>query len=204
MKRLIVLFAAVAVLAPSVARAGDWHHSLLDAVASDVAGHPSYVYCEDSWPEWYYFGFSQNVGGVTAPGRTLWVFVNPRQCETLQALANHEDVGSYYAASALLTLVHEAVHQRGGVYANPADPAVEGLTDCTAIPLIPSIVSRFFGIPATISQSYSVTLSKRVKGKLVRWVEIRFRQVPNPWMSMLVRDVLRWHRIKPAQYQGNC
>lgn len=201
MKRSLIIAAltAASLVAVPVATAADWHNNTLDQYASAVAGHATSVYCEDSWVEWYSFGANQGIFGFTNP-RIPVVYVSPRQCETLQALAYHEDVGTYYAASAMLTLAHEGVHQRG-VYD-------EGAADCTALPLLPGLATQFFGVPQTISEAYTkyIYKTKRIGKKLVRSVKTRvaYRSVANPWLTRLSSDALRWHRAKPAQYQGNC
>jgi hypothetical protein len=206
-RRILTLLALVAALAlASTARAGDRHLPLLDSIAAEIAGHPTPVYCEDSLAEWVYIG-AANASGFTRPGVSPWVYLSPRQCETLWALATHENVGTYYASSAILTLAHEATHQRGGIYANPSDPATEGLTDCAALPLVPTIATRWLGVAATLEETYIATVRRRVAKRPARWVLVavaRTRTVPNPWLTQLATDALRWHRSKPAAYQGSC
>lgn len=200
---ILVLCVVLALVLPRWAKAADARTPLLDAVATAVAGHATYAYCEDSLAEWVAIG-AANANGFTRPGVSPWVYLSPRQCETLRALANREDVGTYYASSALLTLVHESIHQRGGIYADPTSAAVEGLTDCAAIPLVPGIAVSYFGVPATVTEAYTATVRRRVHRRLVTSTEVRLRAVPNPWLTRLAVDVMRWHRSKPAAYQGTC
>lgn len=197
MMRRIFLAALVAslVLAPS-AVAADWSLPNADAAATAVAGHPVHVYCESSWTEWVNYFEPQGTDGTAVNGFTSIaspvVYVSPRQCETLHAVAASEDVGTYYAASALLTLVHESVHQRG--------ISDEGVTDCTALPLVPGVATSFFGVPATVLARQLVRVRSHHRWRLVA----RSVSVPNPWLLRLAVDALRWHRSKPAAYQGTC
>jgi hypothetical protein len=207
MLRRLLLVLGVALVAlglVNAARASDRHLPLLDAIAGEVAGHPVPVYCEDSWAEWFAFSAGDGTAGFTRPGYSPWVYVSPRQCETLWALANHENVGTYYASSAILTLAHEATHQRGGTYAVVGDPATEGRTDCAALPLVPTIATRWLGVPATIIETYIAKVRRRVSKRWVLVAVARERTVPNPYLTALAADALRWHRSKPANYQGGC
>lgn len=232
--RLAVIGAAL-LIAPA-AHADNSPHPVLDAVATAVAGKPVTVYCENSWYDWIMFFADQGIDGSGINGFTSLsrpvVYVSPRQCETLHALINREDVGTYYAATALLTLVHEAVHQRG--------VADEGMADCTALPLVPQLAASHFTIPATVAaqrivttqeqqivtvdEQRVVTTSRRVRrnGKWVTVKESRVvtvpvqrtitvnvssvvtEQVANPWLAQLAMDARRWHRSKPPEYQGSC
>lgn len=209
-RNLISVVFAVLALAP-VASASDWHDNTLDAAASSIAGHTVPVYCEDSWIEWYnVFRADQNVAGFTNPSRSPWIYVSPSQCSSLHALVNHEDVGTFYAATSLLTLAHEAVHQRGGEFANctSANSGCEGRTECAAIPLVPTLVTQFFGIPPTVTEQYTVpVIKKRKVGKrVIRYTTtvVRYRSVSNPWLARLATDVQRWHQIKPDVYRAFC
>ena len=115
-----------------------------------------------------------------------------------------QSVGTYYAASAIVTLAHEAVHQRG--------IADEGLTDCTALPLVAGLAVKYFGITETVTERYlvpktikrTVTVAKKKKTVTVRTTVQATRTVPNPWFQQLKVDTVSWHKAKPAEYQGNC
>ena len=181
---------------------------VFDQIATEVAGKPVTVYCENDWYPWIKAFEAAGMNGGWVNGFTsqdvATVFVSPRQCETLWALNNRESVGTYYAASALFTLAHEAVHQQGIID--------EGVTDCTAMPLVAGIAVRYFGITETITQQYLVpkTIKRTVKvGKKKKTVTVRTsvaatRSDPNPWFEGLKTDILRWHKSKPAEYQGTC
>jgi hypothetical protein len=219
-RRLIVAVISLSFVASAhAATSADRHNVLFDQVATQVAGHPVTVFCEDDWADWLVTNEGVANNGFTNVA-VPEVFISPRQCETLQALADHEDVGTYFAASALLTLVHEAIHQRGILD--------EGVTDCTAIPLVAGVATQFFGIPATVDEistvSRRVTSSKRVK--VSRRIKVKGRYVtaagyttitrsvpvvtsvttavPNPWLDRLAIDLEVWHRSKPVAYQGTC
>lgn len=209
MRWALLLIVVAFVALPATALGGNSADQRLDAAASEVAGKPVPVWCENSWADWIHFGDSVSqdwtwVSGFTVPSAGPTVYVNPRQCETLHALLNGENVGTYYAASALLTLAHESVHQRGVLN--------EGETDCTALPLVPGLAVSRFGIASMVSQSYTATTVRRfvrkVRGKrvVIRVVQrvVRWRTVKNPYLDRLAADALRWHRSKPPEYQGNC
>lgn len=208
MKGPAVIAAVIALAIPATGAAENLAHPTLDAVATAVAGKPVSVYCETDWFVWIkaFESVGENGGNVNGFTNleTPIVFVSPRQCETLHAMLEGWDVGAYYASSALLTLVHEAVHQRG--------ITDEGVTDCTAIPLVQGIATNSFKIPATVSQTYLVPVSKqvvfRVNGKrVVKTVTTqakRTRVVANPWLTELAAEVLAWHKSKPPEYQGGC
>jgi hypothetical protein len=105
-----------------------------------------------------------------------------------------------WASSALLTLAHEAVHQRG--------VTDEGVTDCTALPLVPGLATKFFGIPATVEQTVTATKTIVVRiGKRSKRVRVSYaktKSVPNPYLTKLEADAVRWHRLGGPAYQGNC
>jgi hypothetical protein len=184
-----------AAVSPAPASAQNQPNAKLDAVAADVAGHRSTVWCETSWPDWLATVAredpssgeiaAEGVNGFTVIEKPV-VYVSPRQCETLSAAIEfgHRQVGSYYLASAMLTLVHEAVHQRGVLD--------EGVADCTALALLPRVATRFFGYNATSR------VVVRVHGRLVR------RTVADSALADLLRFASAWHRSKPAAYQGRC
>lgn len=207
MKKVLLLVALMGVGAGS-AGAANLPNPVFDQIASEVAGKPVSVYCETDWFVWIkaFESIGVNGGGINGFTNlsTPTVFVSPRQCETLWALHARENVGTYYAASAVFTLAHEAVHQRG--------ITDEGVTDCTAMPLVAGIAVRYFGIAEFVTQTYlvpktikrTVVVGKKKKTITVRTMEQATRQVPNPWFEQFKADTLRWHKAKPAEYQGSC
>lgn len=200
--RLRLLLVALVVFAGSAsARAANQPNALFDRVATAAAGKPTAVHCENSWDVWVANGLG-DVNGVVFHGYDV-AFISPRQCETLWALAWGENVGSYYAASALLTLLHEAMHIRGVVD--------EGEADCLALPLVgPTAVA--FGVPETVTveqqQRGTRTVTRRVGKRILRFtvptVTLVQVSVPNPYLARIVSDAMRWHRSKPPEYQGGC
>jgi len=208
MKKSIVLAVLAVAIHAGVANAENQSNSVFDQIATDVAGKPVTVYCEDDWYPWIKSFEEDGLNGTYVTGFTFpdtpIVFVSPRQCETLWALHERQSVGTYYAASAIFTLAHEAVHQRG--------IADEGLTDCTALPLVAGLAVKYFGITETVTERYlvpktikrTVTVAKKKKTVTVRTTVQATRTVPNPWFQQLKVDTLRWHKAKPAEYQGTC
>ena len=203
-----VMAVVAAALLAGTASAASQPNPVFDQIATEVAGKPVAVYCENDWYPWIKYFESDGVNGAVVNGFTFpdvpTVFISPRQCETLWALHNRESVGTYYAASAIFTLAHEAVHQRG--------IADEGVTDCTAMPLVAGIALKYFGITETITQQYlvpktikrTVTVGTKKKTITIRTSVEASRAIPNPWFEQLKTDTVRWHKAKPAEYQGTC
>jgi hypothetical protein len=211
MKKLIIgLLAclAVAVAAVPVASADNWSESKLDTAATTIAGHPTQVWCEDSWSAWIHLGDSveQNWDGLY--GFTFMddpvVYINPDQCLQLHLLLAGGDVGTANASMALLTLAHEASHQAG--YAD------EGDAECHALPLLDDLAVGYFGVPATASVPYTASVKKKVGVRVnghtvVRTVTtktVKYKRVRNPWLTRLERDAQIWHDIAPAEYRTKC
>jgi hypothetical protein len=210
---VVVAVVTAAILAatagPAAAsKSSNWPLAQLDAASSAVAGHPVQVWCEGSWGDWIHLGDSVGVDFGTVFGFTNLddpvIYINPDKCETLHALVSNYDVGTYHASIAILTLAHESVHQRG--------ISDEGVTDCTALPLVPDLAVNYFGYPETVAQtkivSYTKTVVKRVNGKRVT-IKVRAQKavkvtVANPELAWLAEDALAWHRSLPAEYQGTC
>ena len=151
----LVLACAAGLLTAGTASAANWSDGRLDAVASQIAGKPVRVHCEDSWYEWINAGEEAGedwsyVNGFTALVEPV-VYINPGRCETLHALLElgPRGVGVFHAAGAVKTLVHEAVHQRGVTN--------EGETDCTALSLVDDVAVRSCGYKRTERVAYTVT-----------------------------------------------
>ena len=202
MTKYLLLFAVLATLlaAPaSAAPAPD--NATLDAAASWVAGHPVTVSCELDWPTFLAEAQAHGltgVGGFTSylqDGSTV-VYVAPDVCEQLLALDARKDVGTFFAADALLTLTHESVHQRG--------VADEGVTDCTALALIQSVATKFFGVPPTTTSPAVKQVWRRLAGRRVRVPVVYRRATANPFLAQLQVDAQLWHDAKPQEYRGSC
>lgn len=203
-------------ISAAAAAAANRPNSIFDLAASEVAGKPVSVWCENSWVAWIQMrqaaGLSPEGTGFTRAGGAPIVYLSPEICFSLYSLLARESIGTYHAARALLVLAHEAVHQRGIVN--------EGEADCTALPLLPGLAVRHFGVAETIAEPYTVknsrwlTLTRTVKidgrrVKLSRRVKVTSttvatRQVANPWLARLATDAHRWHASSPAEYQGGC
>lgn len=200
MKRHLTLALAVAILAIApVAAAANNPSTQLDVIATSVAGKPVTVWCETSWPSWLNLAAQNGVteaGGFTYIGGAPVVYVAPDVCVELHALADHEDVGAFFAAEALRILAHESVHQSG--------VSNEATTDCKAVSLVPTLATKFFGVPAKVTQRRIVLAWRRLAGRRVRVPTVQTRMVPNPYLARLKAAALKWHDAQPAQYHGDC
>jgi hypothetical protein len=163
LRRFLTAVLAVCALAfTASATAGNWQDGKLDQIASSVAQRPVSVWCESSESDWIHTGdhFGQNwdsLFGFTSL-TTPVVYVNPRECATLHALVGGEDVGSYWGSIAMLTLIHEATHQR-------LSSGDEALVECSALKLLPTVAQAGFSVPTTVAQKYvaSRTVASRAR-----------------------------------------
>jgi hypothetical protein len=201
------------------ARAADVNDPRLDAVASSVAGHDVHVWCEDDYGKWEVAA----LGYTYDPAYTHTVWIHPWVCRTLEDQLN----GGVYPddsmgfpkgtpvimmalAESVHTLVHESVHQIGGQYSDctVADKSCEGRTDCKALTLDEEVVTRYFGVPATVQQQTTkwVTHRTKVHG---RWrathvmVQI-LTTVRNPDLDVFKAYIWQFHRSLPPQYRDGC
>ena len=208
--RFIVLAAAifaVVFLCARTAAAADNPSPTLDAVATSVAGHAVHVYCENDPAQWTH----QGAWGFTySPQYVNTVWIHPWICETLHDRLDGKPVTLNAIAMAIHVVVHESVHQRGGVFAdcNGADLSCEGRTDCMALTLDPGVAETFFSYPRTVTTMVKKTVTKTVKKKGKR---VRVRHIVSvPW-TVPSQDMLdiQWywtqmHRGLPVEYQGGC
>ncbi|MDE2098614.1 MAG: hypothetical protein KGL39_15275 [Patescibacteria group bacterium] len=195
---LLPLCGTLLLVTAGAAQASNSPDLTLDTAASYVAGHAVTVWCETDWAAWLSMEQQNGVseaGGFTHIGTPV-VYVAPDVCEELHALIDRRDVGSFFAADAVLTLAHEAVHQRG--------VADEGAADCAALSLVKDVATTFFGIPKTVPQRYIELATRRVAGKRVRVPTLKTRQIINPYLVQLQQDAQLWHDAKPAAYRGSC
>jgi hypothetical protein len=199
----LIFYAALTVGAHN-ARAANWPLAQLDQIGTSLSGKPVNVYCEDSWSPWeaFWAQFGEDgtyIAGFTYPFTGSTLFVSPKICETLHALLGNEDVGTYYAADAILVLTHEATHQR----LHSGDEAV---VECNALKVFPDVARDYFHVPTTISEQYLASVVRKVKvGKKVKRVTVkvlRYRTVANPYYTRLVVDAHRWDAAMPVQYHG--
>jgi hypothetical protein len=197
MRRLALAFVVVLLLALAWAGRGAaaYQDPRINAVASSVSGKPITASCAADSREWAQFqttaGFKTEQDGFTFVGQAPIIYLAPRVCQTLMALlgAPRFDVGPYWAALAIKVLIHESVHQRG--------ITDEGITDCTALPLVPTYAVSSFGYPAKVTK-YVYTKTKLGTFKRAK------KTVPNPELAKLAYWALQWHRAQPANYQGGC
>jgi hypothetical protein len=201
---VVVALIALALAGASAATAADWHLARLDAVASSVAGHPVSVYCEGSRAEWVdverhmgfdgdsLAGFTFNPGVDDPFGNLNMVYIEPSACEALHvysamgwgAIGAANDAGLRPLGTAGLTLVHEAVHQRG--------VSDEGQTECAAYRMMPTLWTSQFG----------------VKPKIWTWARVGRRMVhrfvANPTYTRLMAWTKADHNSLPSQYRTVC
>lgn len=193
---LLVLVVGVVTLWVTAPARGAYQEPGLNAAASAVAGHAVIASCAATDAEWAQFetvpGFPFEVDGFTYASKDNVIYLSPRVCQTLTALEDplkRNEVGPYWAALAIKSLVHESVHQRGVLD--------EGVTDCTAVTLVSEVAVRSFGYPAT-SKVYVYTKTKAGTYRRTS------KTVPNPVLARLTFWASQWHRAMPAIYQGGC
>ena len=212
MKRAAILglvalaFAATAATASATLQ----HDPRLDAVATDVAGFPLTVYGEDdpaAWAADAAGGASSDPTGFTYLDRPV-VYLSPPMWAALESV---EGSGvtlpfSIDVPLAILTLIHESDHQR-------LHSADEGRVEACAIAAFPSVLSRDFGIPATVTTTRRrVVYSRRrvkVHGRYVtrRVARTVSTSVPsaNPIYALLVQEAQEIYATEPPPYStGVC
>jgi hypothetical protein len=201
------------VLFAGTANATNRSHATLDAITSEIAGHPLNVWCEDNEYDWFVTlrapinvnGFMYFYTNTSTPYNNV-VYLSPRQCERVHLAlgSGYPDAGLAPTIGVVFTLVHEAVHHRG--------IKDEGVTDCTALPFVVPMMEKYFGLTRTITanvqQSYTKIIRRKVKGKWYNFKDRAVRMVtttiPNPDFAKAEAWALAYHRAKPAAYQGNC
>lgn len=206
---LLSLLALATASAPALA--GNQPHPALDAIASRVAGRPVTVQCESSQTDWNVTiaaieGSPSRAGGYVRGVDSSVVYLSPTECLPLhRALsAGYRRAGIYPLTSAIFTLAHEAVHLRG--------ITDEGVTECTALPLVTELAVGHFGVPRTVTQTSTRIVQKwverRVQGtsKRIRVaVAVTTRtRVPNPDLALIQETAVELHRGRSAEYQGDC
>ena len=207
------LFASAA-LASSAANRPD---SRLDVAASSVAGHPINVWCEDNANDWA-TGPAPTVWGYTyPPPASNTINVSPWICDTLHAILDKKpDLAMHDVAAAIHTLVHESVHQRGGVYGDcyangPDDRGCEGRTDCMALTLDVAVAVDFFGFARTITTPIAATYKWVWRTRHGRHKHVRVIRTiaststsDNPEIASFRWYTHAIHNGLPVQYQGDC
>lgn len=193
---LVALVLVLALLLVASARAGNAPDPRLDAVATEIAGHPVNVHCEAEPAAWAEIVAVAFPGAPFSPDRLQGfayyggpvVYLSPANCLTLRAELKAELPAGLlrFTGEALMTLLHESVHARGVVD--------ERETDCIALGLLRHYATNLLLIPARVYVSKRVSRVKRVKVK-GRWVRrtIRVRVrvlVPNPRLANLIAGVV--------------
>ena len=211
MKLLAATIAALAVAATaSAASATLQHDPRLDAVATDVAGFPLTVYGEDDPAAW-----AQESAGMSVVDPTGFtridqpvVYLAPPMWSALEQV---ETTGVQLPFSldvpfAILTIVHEAEHQR-------MRSTDEGRVNACAIAAFPSVLSRDFGIPATVTTTRRrVVYSRRRVRVHGRYVTRRVSRTvstsvtsANPIYVLLVQEAQEIYATEPPPYStGVC
>lgn len=122
----------------------------LNAASSWVAGHPVTVQC--SKLQWH--AAADPIGydgedGFTYIGTPI-TYVRPYLCAALDKGWTEMQDGEDYV-DAVLTVTHEAVHQRG--------ISNESITECTAYHMALTVAIKFFHLPAHNAQAISYFIS---------------------------------------------
>jgi hypothetical protein len=216
---LICLLVALAFTGVAKARAAEVPNALYDQVATEVAGHPVHAWCENDPVAWRAmetavgYGPTEEADGYTyPPDFTAYapvVFIAPAPCAALTGLETGQPPFDAWAtARGIRTLLHESVHQRGGIF--DTDPAgtflYEGRTDCEAVRLMPTYVPRF-GIAPTVTTVVVTHHRKRVHKHWRRWTTTQTVVQPNPLYDEVLKDAQLQHDsvAKSApQYKGDC
>jgi hypothetical protein len=211
-KRVLLMCLAALVLAAPAA-AVNRPHATLNQIASEVAGKPVTAWCEDNYLTWdsMVAASSRNAQiGATVAGYTYLhapvVYLSPSTCETLHLALTYgyKELGLYHSTRAMFTLVHEGVHQRG--------IGDEGVTDCTALPLVVPMMDKYLGLDKTEPSLTVRKVMRNVRRKIGgKWRTISVQssvvgetQVTNPDYARIGAWATTIHKSKPAAYQGNC
>jgi hypothetical protein len=195
----------------------------VDEIGSNIAGTSVQVLGEDDWNEWASFlpGVdSRVVLGVTypfAPSSSVLfhkIFINPDLWPMLSqaAVRGAEGSGSsrYMTAMAIMTLTHEACHQR-------LTSLDQSRVNACAIKAFPDVLSREFGVQPTVTTVNKVPSQVRVRYRVRshhRWVyRYRWKTVwrtvtstaPNAVFDEYVADAQDFYSHQPPPYNaGTC
>lgn len=175
------------------ANAANYNDTRLDAVATAIAGHPVTVTCADTTRDWVadedaaHLTFEAD--GYTFVGGQPIIWLAPRVCATLEALLAHPaaQVGPYWVALAVKTILHESTHQSGVLD--------ERTTDCKALAILPTWLPKF-GIAAKVAQASYV----KQKSGLYKRVT---KTVTNPLFAQTISYAKYWHNLVPG-FGGPC
>jgi hypothetical protein len=227
-KRILLMVAAttVALVFAVNAQASSkqlWYSQRVDQIGSSIAGKSVQILGEDDWNEWASFlpgDDPRAVLGFTYPlvdsSSVLYqkIFINPDLWPTLSkaAVSGAEGSGSsrYTTAVAIMSLTHEAYHQR-------LTSLDESRVNACALKAFPDVLAREFGVQPTVTAKRSVPSKVRVRYRVrshhrwvyrYRWKTI-FRSVtstaPNPAFQEYLADAQDFYNHQPPPYNaGTC
>jgi hypothetical protein len=200
-----------------------WYSARVDQIAGNIAGKSVQVLGEDDWNEWASFlpgedpravlGFTYPLAGSSS---VLYhkIFINPDLWPMLSnaAVSGAERSGSsrYMTAVAIMSLTHEAYHQR-------LISLDESRVNACALKAFPEVLSREFGVQPTVTTSKSVPSQVRIRYRVRyhhRWVyRYRWKTVwrsvtstaPNSVFNEYVADAQDFYNHQPPPYNaGTC
>jgi hypothetical protein len=200
-----------------------WYSARVDQIAGNIAGKSVQVLGEDDWNEWASFLPGEDpraVLGFTYPladsSSVLYhkIFINPDLWPMLSnaAVSGAERSGSsrYMTAVAIMSLTHEAYHQR-------LISLDESRVNACALKAFPEVLSREFGVQPTVTTSNSVPSQVRIRYRVRyhhRWVyRYRWKTVwrsvtstaPNSVFNEYVADAQDFYSHQPPPYNaGTC
>jgi hypothetical protein len=227
MKRLVLFVATAATLvfvgSAQAASKQLWYDQRVDRIGSDIAGTSVHVLGEDDSNEWASFVPGEDprtVLGFTfpfeAPSSSLYhmIFISPDLWPTLSkaAVNGAEGAGSnrYLTAVAIMSLTHEAYHQR-------LMSGDEGRVNACALKAFPDVLARDFSVKPTVTTTRSVPsrVSVRYGARYHhRWVyRYRWKTVwhtlastaPNAVFQEYLADANDFYSNQPPPYNsGTC
>ena len=226
-RTLSLITATVAALAFAVTAEASskelWYSTRVDQIGANIAGKSVQVLGEDDWNEWASFlpgDDPRAVLGFTYPlvdsSSALYgkIFINPDLWPTLSkaAVSGAESSGGsrYLTAVAIMSLTHEAYHQR-------LSSLDESRVNACALKAFPDVLDREFGVHPTVSTTKSVPSRVRVRYRVrvnKRWVyRSRWKTIsrtvtstaPNSVFQEYVSDATYFYTQQPPPYNaGTC
>jgi hypothetical protein len=206
-----------------------WNSDHYNAVASTLAGFPISADGEDDYAEWSALLEGDDPDAVLGftmvyapPSSPLYhhIFLAPVVWSTLNQIASSgiDSVSPADSAEAILTLTHEAYHQR-------LHSGDESRVNACALRDFGSVIENEFGVPALVEQSVTTPVVtqhrvrravwRKVQGKRVRRYVYRLvrettyrddtAQVANPTYDALVSAAQSFVASQPPPYNsGTC
>jgi hypothetical protein len=200
-----------------------WYSTRVDQIGANIAGKTVQVLGEDDWNEWASFlpgDDPRAVLGFTYPlvdsSSVLYgkIFINPDLWPTLSkaAVSGAESSGGsrYLTAVAIMSLTHEAYHQR-------LSSLDESRVNACALKAFPDVLDREFGVHRTVNTTKSVPSRVRVRYRVrvnKRWAyRYRWKTVsrtvtstaPNSVFQEYVSDATDFYTHQPPPYNaGTC